>query len=62
VSCELCHHKTVMNVARFGDDVPVPAFGPRMVCTSCDIVGAFARPNWQERPKSKSLTGTRWTG
>jgi hypothetical protein len=51
-----------MNVARFGDDVPVPAFGPRMVCTSCDIVGAFARPNWQERPKSKSLTGTRWTG
>ena len=36
-----------MNVDRFGDAVPVPAFGPRMVCTRCRIIGAFARPNWQ---------------
>jgi hypothetical protein len=25
--------------------VPVPSFGPRMVCTRCGIVGADARPN-----------------
>ena len=39
----------MINVDCYGDAVPVPAFGPRMVCTSCGIIGAFARPNWQER-------------
>jgi hypothetical protein len=34
VVCDLCHHEAVLNVDRFGDDVPVPAFGPRMVCIS----------------------------
>jgi hypothetical protein len=38
----------------------VPAFGPRMVCTACGIIGAFARPNWQERAKQESLTGEQW--
>jgi hypothetical protein len=52
--------KTVLNVDGYGDAVPVPAFGPRMVCTSCGIVGAFARPNLQERPTSESLTGRQW--
>jgi hypothetical protein len=28
----------------------VPSFGPRMVCTRCGIIGADARPNWQEQP------------
>jgi len=32
-------------------------FGPRMVCTRCGIIGAEARPNWQEQPQSESLTG-----
>jgi hypothetical protein len=40
-----------------GGDVPVPAFGPRMVCAGCGIIGAFARPNWQEQPEQESLTG-----
>jgi hypothetical protein len=39
VTCDLCHHRAVMNVDRFNDAVPVPSFGPRMVCTSCGIVG-----------------------
>jgi hypothetical protein len=60
VSCELCRHEAVMNVDRFDDATPAPAFGPRMVCTVCGIIGAFARPNWQERPKSESLTGKQW--
>src|SRR5215471_6249043 len=57
VVCELCHHEAVMNVDRFSAEVPVPAFGPRMVCTSCGIIGAFARPNWQERQAQETLTG-----
>jgi hypothetical protein len=28
-----------------------------MVCTRCGIIGAFARPNWQERQMQESLTG-----
>jgi hypothetical protein len=60
VTCELCHHQATMNVDRFDDAIPVPAFGPRMVCTSCGIIGAFARPNWQERPTGESLTGRQW--
>jgi hypothetical protein len=31
VVCELCRHEAVLNVDRFVDAVPVPAFGPRMV-------------------------------
>jgi len=46
-----------MSVDRYDDAVPVPAIGPRMVCTGCGIIGAFARPNWQERPPRESLTG-----
>jgi hypothetical protein len=42
IVCDRCHHEAVINVDRFGDDVPVPAFGPRMVCTSWGIIGAFA--------------------
>jgi hypothetical protein len=40
--------------------VPVPWFAPLMVCTVCGIIGAFARPNWQERPSGESLTGQQW--
>ena len=44
-----CHHEAVLQVAIYSDDVPVPAFGPRMVCTVCGGIGADARPNWRER-------------
>jgi hypothetical protein len=56
VTCDLCHHQATMNVDGFDDAIPVPAFGPRMVCTSCGIIGAFAQPNWKERTTSESLT------
>jgi hypothetical protein len=42
------------------DDIPVPAFGPRMMCTRCGIIGADARPNWKEQPPRESLTGAQW--
>jgi hypothetical protein len=57
VTCELCHQEAVINVDAFDDAVPVRALGPRMVCTVCGIVGAFARPHWQERTGRESLTG-----
>jgi hypothetical protein len=44
-----CYHQAILNVARFDDDVPVPTFGPRIVCTVCGAIGADARPNWNER-------------
>jgi hypothetical protein len=50
VSCHKCHHETVINADQWSDDVPVPTFGPRMVCTRCGIIGADVRPNWRERP------------
>jgi hypothetical protein len=33
---------------------------PRMVCTSCGIVGADAGPNWKERPPREMLAGVQW--
>jgi hypothetical protein len=60
VTCEVCHHEALMNVDTFDHATPVPAFGPRMVCTSCGIVGADVRPNWQERSQRETLTGVQW--
>jgi hypothetical protein len=49
VYCFACHHEVVFGVEDYPDDVPVPAFSPRMVCTRCGMIGADARPNWSER-------------
>jgi hypothetical protein len=57
VSCWLCHHETVLSANRWPDHVPAPSFGQRMVCTSCGIVGADARPNWKEPPPRETLPG-----
>jgi hypothetical protein len=43
-----CHHEAVISSAPWPDDMPVPMFGPRMVCTRCAIVGADARPKHGE--------------
>jgi hypothetical protein len=42
------------------DAVPVPVFGPRMVCARCGIIGADVRPSWQAQPPRESLTGAQW--
>jgi hypothetical protein len=60
VSCAIRHHEATLNVEAWPDHVPVPAFGPRMVCTRCGIVGADARPNWKEQVTRPSLTGAQW--
>jgi len=53
----LCNHSGVLDVSDYADDVPVPAFGPRMVCMRCGAIGADARPNWNERARAAPL----WT-
>jgi hypothetical protein len=60
VSCWLCHHGAVLIADRWPNYLPLPSFGPRMVCTGCGIVGADVRPNWQEREGRESLTGQQW--
>jgi hypothetical protein len=60
VSCWICHHSAVVDVDGYADPVPVPAFGPRMVCTRCGIVGADARPNWTDRPARETMVGSGW--
>jgi hypothetical protein len=49
VSCWLCHHRAVLSAEPWPDHIPAPAFGPRMVCTKCGIIGADARPHWPEK-------------
>jgi hypothetical protein len=60
VTCHLCHHEALLNADRFADAVPIPAVGPRVVCSSCGTVGADVRPDWTERPRPESLTGEQW--
>jgi hypothetical protein len=40
VSCWQCHHRAILSADPWPDHVPVPSFGPRMVCTRCGIIGA----------------------
>jgi hypothetical protein len=54
VSCMLCHQAARLDVDGYADDATVPSFGPRMVCTSCGIIGADARPNWRDQPKGRA--------
>jgi hypothetical protein len=47
VARELCHHEVVLPADRQPDAVQARAFGPRMICTRCGVIGADARPNWR---------------
>jgi hypothetical protein len=60
VSCWNCHHQAVPSADRWPDDVAVPTFGPRMICTRCGIVGADGRPNWKKQPPRETPTGVQW--
>jgi hypothetical protein len=48
VSCWQCYHRAILSAERWPDSVPVPSFGPRMVC------------NWRDQPARESLTGVQW--
>jgi hypothetical protein len=55
VSYWQCRHRAILSADPWPDHVPVLAFGPRIVCTKCGIVGADARPNWREQPARETL-------
>jgi hypothetical protein len=60
VVCPLCRHEAVVNADAFAETIAAPAFGRRMVCTGCGVIGAHGRPNWQEQPARESITGMQW--
>jgi hypothetical protein len=49
VSCWQCHHRAILSADPWPDEVLVPTFGPRMVCTRCGIIGADARTGRSRR-------------
>jgi hypothetical protein len=56
VYCTACPRTVVFNVDAYLKSVPVSAFGPRMVCTGCGMIGADARPNWREQHGPGQIT------
>ena len=38
-----CHHEAIMDVTAYADDMVVPSFGPRMVCTVCGAITTSGR-------------------
>ena len=54
-----CHHERILDVSAYANDVTVPSFCPRMVCTVCGAIGADARPNWNERAPLCLFNATR---
>jgi hypothetical protein len=55
VSCWQCHHRATLSADPWPDHVPVPS--PAHGVHPVRIIGADARPNWQEQPQRESLTG-----
>jgi hypothetical protein len=51
-----CPRTVVFNVDAYQESVPVSAFGPRMVCTGCGMIGADARSNWREQHDPGQIT------
>jgi hypothetical protein len=60
VQCNRFGHRVITNIDHLAGDLTTPSFGPRMGCTTCGIIGADARPNWQEQPPRETLTGVQW--
>jgi hypothetical protein len=53
-------HGAVLTADRWPDEVPLPSFGPLMVCIDRGIVSADVRPHWAEQPTRESITGSQW--
>jgi hypothetical protein len=51
-----CNHFGILDVSAYPDDLPVPAFSPRLRCERCGHLGADARPNWNEMYKQEPIT------
>jgi hypothetical protein len=60
VMCPQCRQEAILNVDHLPEDLTVPSFRARLLCTKCGTVGADVRPNWREQPERESLTGKQW--
>jgi rubredoxin len=56
IRCKACGYHATLNVDKWPDEEPVPAFGPRMRCSKCGHVGASVRPDWTQL---RGVPGTR---
>jgi hypothetical protein len=45
VSCWNCHHQAVLNADHWPDEVVLPTFGPRMVCSTDLRSGVLSTTN-----------------
>jgi hypothetical protein len=41
-----CNHSKTINVDSYADDLAVPDFGPKFVCSRCGAIGAEVMPDW----------------
>ena len=59
VTCldQLCGHQTIFSVDDYADEIEVPSFVPRMVCSQCGGKRVDARPNWKEMPVTPPKLG-----
>ena len=44
-----CRHEETMSVDDYADEIEVPSFAPRTVCSKCGGK-VEVRPNWKEMP------------
>jgi predicted DNA-binding ribbon-helix-helix protein len=45
-----CRHEATMGVDDYPDEIELPSFAPRMVCSKCGGKQIDVRPNWKEMP------------
>jgi hypothetical protein len=45
-----CRHEAIFSADDYSDEIEVPSFAPRMVCSKCGGKRVNARPNWKEMP------------
>jgi hypothetical protein len=44
-----CRHEATMSVDDYADEIELPSFAPRLVCSKCGGK-VEVRPNWKEMP------------
>jgi len=52
-----CHHSAKINADWLPDDTALLDLDPRMVCTSCSLIGADVRPDWSPHTGGGGMGG-----
>ena len=51
-------HEAVFSADDYPDEVEVPSFQSRTMCSECGGKNVDVRPNWKEQPAQMSFAGT----